>query len=148
LLARYAKEIIEHVDDVIVSLDGPTKVHHRIRRVPEPSKSATVEKRPRPSVFLQIPPVSRRPVLKENYLLFEKRAPFKRRVNEAFVDQALVSCFSPTSSDFCFFLDSQAQVLIVRPHTGRLLPEEYSARWISQRVRNLCKSTEYQDRFV
>ena len=25
LLARYAKEIIEHVDDVIVSLDGPAK---------------------------------------------------------------------------------------------------------------------------
>jgi Fe-coproporphyrin III synthase len=34
LLARYAKEIIEHVDDVIVSLDGPAKVHDQIRRVP------------------------------------------------------------------------------------------------------------------
>ncbi len=34
LLARYAKEIIEHVDDVIVSLDGPAKVHDLIRRVP------------------------------------------------------------------------------------------------------------------
>ena len=34
LLARYAMEIIEHVDDVIVSLDGPEKVHDFIRRVP------------------------------------------------------------------------------------------------------------------
>ena len=34
LLARYAQEIIEYVDDVIVSLDGPEKVHDFIRRVP------------------------------------------------------------------------------------------------------------------
>lgn len=34
LLARFANEIIEHVDDVIVSLDGPPKVHDLIRRVP------------------------------------------------------------------------------------------------------------------
>ena len=34
LLARYAKEIIEHVDDLIVSLDGPPKIHDLIRRVP------------------------------------------------------------------------------------------------------------------
>jgi MoaA/NifB/PqqE/SkfB family radical SAM enzyme len=34
LLARYAKEIITHVDGVIVSLDGPEGVHDLIRRVP------------------------------------------------------------------------------------------------------------------
>src|SRR5580698_10584018 len=34
LLARYAMEIIEHADDVIVSLDGPERVHDLIRRVP------------------------------------------------------------------------------------------------------------------
>jgi MoaA/NifB/PqqE/SkfB family radical SAM enzyme len=34
LLARHAKEIIENVDDVIVSLDGPERIHDSIRRVP------------------------------------------------------------------------------------------------------------------
>jgi radical SAM protein with 4Fe4S-binding SPASM domain len=33
LLSRHADSIIEHVDDVIVSLDGPEKVHDRIRQV-------------------------------------------------------------------------------------------------------------------
>jgi len=34
LLGRYAAEIVRHVDDVIVSLDGPAQVHDAIRRVP------------------------------------------------------------------------------------------------------------------
>ena len=34
LLDRNARSIVEHVDDVIVSLDGPPAVHDRIRRVP------------------------------------------------------------------------------------------------------------------
>jgi len=34
LLERYASEIIRHVDDVIVSLDGPEEIHEVIRRVP------------------------------------------------------------------------------------------------------------------
>jgi Fe-coproporphyrin III synthase len=34
LIARYAGQIAEHVDDLIVSLDGPEEVHDRIRRVP------------------------------------------------------------------------------------------------------------------
>jgi MoaA/NifB/PqqE/SkfB family radical SAM enzyme len=34
LLARYARRIVEHIDDVIVSLDGPLEIHNRIRRVP------------------------------------------------------------------------------------------------------------------
>ena len=34
LLTRYAREIIEHVNDVIVSLDGPREVHDQIRGVP------------------------------------------------------------------------------------------------------------------
>jgi MoaA/NifB/PqqE/SkfB family radical SAM enzyme len=34
LLGRYAARIVEHSDDVIVSLDGPPKIHDRIRRVP------------------------------------------------------------------------------------------------------------------
>ena len=34
LLARYASEVIEHADDVIVSLDGPEQIHDRIRNVP------------------------------------------------------------------------------------------------------------------
>lgn len=33
LLDRNARQIVEHVDDVIVSLDGPPAVHDRIRRV-------------------------------------------------------------------------------------------------------------------
>lgn len=34
LLARYADRIASHVDDVIVSLDGPPAIHDEIRRVP------------------------------------------------------------------------------------------------------------------
>ncbi len=34
LLSRYAQSIVEHIDDVIVSLDGPCEVHNRIRRIP------------------------------------------------------------------------------------------------------------------
>jgi MoaA/NifB/PqqE/SkfB family radical SAM enzyme len=34
LLERYASKIVEHADDVIVSLDGPAEVHNQIRRVP------------------------------------------------------------------------------------------------------------------
>ena len=33
LLARHARNIVEHLDEVIVSLDGPPDVHNRIRRV-------------------------------------------------------------------------------------------------------------------
>ena len=33
LLARHATRIVEHLDEVIVSLDGPPDVHNRIRRV-------------------------------------------------------------------------------------------------------------------
>src|SRR5262245_26565450 len=34
LLEKYAGSIVEHVDEVIASLDGPPDVHDRIRRVP------------------------------------------------------------------------------------------------------------------
>ena len=34
LFERFAREIAEHIDDVIVSLDGPPEIHDRIRRVP------------------------------------------------------------------------------------------------------------------
>jgi len=34
LFARFAREITEHVDDAIVSLDGPAQAHDLIRRVP------------------------------------------------------------------------------------------------------------------
>src|SRR6266404_3200661 len=34
LLEKHAQAIVEHVDEVIVSLDGPQDVHDRIRRVP------------------------------------------------------------------------------------------------------------------
>lgn len=34
LLERHAARIVEHVNDVIVSLDGPREVHDRIRRIP------------------------------------------------------------------------------------------------------------------
>jgi MoaA/NifB/PqqE/SkfB family radical SAM enzyme len=34
LLKRFATQIVSHIDDVIVSLDGPPDVHDRIRRVP------------------------------------------------------------------------------------------------------------------
>jgi MoaA/NifB/PqqE/SkfB family radical SAM enzyme len=34
LFERFAREIAEHVDDAIVSLDGPGEMHDRIRRVP------------------------------------------------------------------------------------------------------------------
>jgi len=34
LFERFASEIAEHIDDVIVSLDGPPEIHDRIRRVP------------------------------------------------------------------------------------------------------------------
>jgi MoaA/NifB/PqqE/SkfB family radical SAM enzyme len=33
LLKRYSQEIVEHVDDLIVSLDGPPEIHDRVRRV-------------------------------------------------------------------------------------------------------------------
>ena len=33
LLERFAAEIVDHIDDVIVSLDGPPAIHDRIRRV-------------------------------------------------------------------------------------------------------------------
>ncbi len=33
LLKRYAREIVGHVDDVIVSLDGPPRIHDQIRRI-------------------------------------------------------------------------------------------------------------------
>jgi len=33
LLSRYAQQIVESVDDVIISLDGPPRVHDAIRRV-------------------------------------------------------------------------------------------------------------------
>ncbi len=46
LLARYAQQIVEHVDDVIVSLDGPPQVHDSIRGVPGAfdATSAGIEK--------------------------------------------------------------------------------------------------------
>ncbi|HTB16619.1 MAG TPA: radical SAM protein [Bryobacteraceae bacterium] len=34
LIERYASQIAEHLDDVIVSLDGPREIHDAIRRVP------------------------------------------------------------------------------------------------------------------
>ena len=34
LLERHAARIVEHINDVIVSLDGPPEVHDRIRRIP------------------------------------------------------------------------------------------------------------------
>ncbi len=34
LLGRYASSVIDHVDDVIVSLDGPEIIHDQIRRLP------------------------------------------------------------------------------------------------------------------
>jgi MoaA/NifB/PqqE/SkfB family radical SAM enzyme len=34
LLERYAQPIVENLDEVIVSLDGPPEIHDRIRRVP------------------------------------------------------------------------------------------------------------------
>lgn len=34
LLERYAQQIVNHINDVIISLDGPPSVHDRIRRVP------------------------------------------------------------------------------------------------------------------
>jgi MoaA/NifB/PqqE/SkfB family radical SAM enzyme len=34
LLERHAEAIVTHVDDVIVSLDGPAEIHNRIRGVP------------------------------------------------------------------------------------------------------------------
>jgi len=34
LFERFAREIAEHLDDAIVSLDGPAEIHDRIRRVP------------------------------------------------------------------------------------------------------------------
>jgi MoaA/NifB/PqqE/SkfB family radical SAM enzyme len=34
LFERFAREITEHIDDAIVSLDGPSEIHDRIRRVP------------------------------------------------------------------------------------------------------------------
>jgi Fe-coproporphyrin III synthase len=34
LLDRYASQIVENIDDVIVSLDGPPEIHNAIRRVP------------------------------------------------------------------------------------------------------------------
>jgi Fe-coproporphyrin III synthase len=34
LLKRYAEQIVTRIDDVIVSLDGPARVHNQIRRVP------------------------------------------------------------------------------------------------------------------
>jgi MoaA/NifB/PqqE/SkfB family radical SAM enzyme len=34
LIERYANQIVEYVDDVIVSLDGPPETHDAIRRVP------------------------------------------------------------------------------------------------------------------
>lgn len=34
LLERYAQQIVNHIDEVIISLDGPPSVHDRIRRVP------------------------------------------------------------------------------------------------------------------
>src|ERR1700677_4855988 len=34
LLGRYADQIVESVDDLIVSLDGPPDIHDAIRRVP------------------------------------------------------------------------------------------------------------------
>ena len=33
LLGRYSRRIVEHMDGVIVSLDGPPEVHDRIRRI-------------------------------------------------------------------------------------------------------------------
>jgi MoaA/NifB/PqqE/SkfB family radical SAM enzyme len=33
LFERFASEIAEHIDDVIVSLDGPPEIHDRIRRI-------------------------------------------------------------------------------------------------------------------
>ncbi len=35
LLSRYANDIVNHCDEVIVSLDGPKEVHNAIRRVPD-----------------------------------------------------------------------------------------------------------------
>jgi MoaA/NifB/PqqE/SkfB family radical SAM enzyme len=34
LLARNAAQLVENVDDIVVSLDGPSSVHDRIRRTP------------------------------------------------------------------------------------------------------------------
>jgi len=34
LFERFAREITEHTDDAIVSLDGPAEIHDRIRRIP------------------------------------------------------------------------------------------------------------------
>jgi MoaA/NifB/PqqE/SkfB family radical SAM enzyme len=35
LLKKFSKEIIDHVDEVIVSLDGSIEIHNRIRNIPE-----------------------------------------------------------------------------------------------------------------
>jgi MoaA/NifB/PqqE/SkfB family radical SAM enzyme len=34
LFSRYARSIVEHFDDVIVSLDGPLEIHDRVRGIP------------------------------------------------------------------------------------------------------------------
>src|SRR5262249_30374189 len=33
LLARNARQIVDHVDEVIISVDGPPEIHNRIRRI-------------------------------------------------------------------------------------------------------------------
>ncbi|MEJ0029495.1 MAG: radical SAM protein [Bacteroidota bacterium] len=35
LLRKFAKEVVENIDEVIVSLDGSREVHNRIRNIPE-----------------------------------------------------------------------------------------------------------------
>jgi MoaA/NifB/PqqE/SkfB family radical SAM enzyme len=35
LLKKFSREVIEHVDEVIVSLDGSSEIHNRIRNIPD-----------------------------------------------------------------------------------------------------------------
>ena len=67
LLERNARRLIEHVDDVIVSLDGPPLVHDRIRRVQGAFEKLARGVRAVHKIDPQFPISARCTIQKENY---------------------------------------------------------------------------------
>lgn len=74
LLERYAAQIIDVIDDVIVSLDGPPAVHDRIRRVSGAFTALTRGVRKIQSLRPTFPIAARTTVQRENFCVLNHTA--------------------------------------------------------------------------
>jgi len=74
LIERFASRIVEHIDDVIVSLDGPPKVHDQIRRVPRAFEHLAAGVRAVHALKPDFPIAARCTVQKANHSLLRETA--------------------------------------------------------------------------